>query len=138
MEYYSKPRRNMNLRKMLTYTFAVLVIIVLYLLLFNPPLPQTLTPVISPIIWIVEFGILILGLMLINGFGLGESDLGIWGMGIFGVILIILGVIFFFTAGFVPRFYEGYDAWFGIILGILGIFAGFRMRRRHGTFVYLR
>lgn len=73
-----------------------------------------------------------------NGFGLGESDLGVWGFGILGIVLIFLGVFFFFGAGFVPRAYLGFEAWFGVILGILGLFALSRTRRRYGQFVYVR
>lgn len=129
---------NINLRKTLTWTFAILIILVLYLLLFNPQLPQGVLQILSPIIWIIELVILISGLMLINGIGIGESDLGIWGMGILGIVLIFFGVVFFFAAGFVPSAYEEYDAWFGIILGVLGLFAAFRTRRRYGRFVYVR
>ena len=75
---------------------------------------------------------------MINGYGLGESDLGVWGMGIMAVVLILFGGFFFFFAGFAPRAYIGYEAWLGIVLGILGIFAAFRARRRYGSFVYVR
>jgi asparagine N-glycosylation enzyme membrane subunit Stt3 len=95
-------------------------------------------PILSPIIYVTEFIIFVVGLLLLNGFGLGESDLGIWGMGILAIVLIFLGVAFFFGSGFVPRAYLGYDAWFGIILGVLGIFAAFRAKRRYGSFVYVR
>lgn len=138
VDYYSHPKRSVDVRKILTWTFTILVVFVLYLLLFNPQLPQGALQILSPIIWMVELVILVSGLMLINGVDLGESDLGIWGMGILGVVLIFFGVVFFFAAGFVPRMYERYDAGFGVILGILGLFAAFRTRRRHGRFVYVR
>jgi hypothetical protein len=110
----------------------------MYLLLFNPALPKSVLAVLSPVIYITELLIFILGLLLLNGFGLGADDLGMWGMGILSVVLILLGMFFFFGSAFVPRAYAGFEEWFGIVLGILGLFAGFRTRRRMGTFVYVR
>lgn len=133
---YKKPRKKINIAKILGSAFAILFIFVMYLLLFNPALPNGIIPILSPIVYAVELIIFVVGLILINGVNLGRSDLGIWLMGIFGIILIFLGVLFFFSSGFVPRAYLPYEAWFGIILGILGLFALFRTRRRYGTFVY--
>lgn len=134
---HSYRPRGHSLGKILIIAFVAILVGVMYLLLFNPALPKSVLTVLSPIIYITEFIILILGLLLLNGFGLGRSDLGVWGFGILSVVLIGLGVFFFFGSGFVPRVYLGYDAWFGVVLGILGIFAGFRARRRYGTFVYM-
>ena len=118
--------------------FAALIIGVMYLLLFNPVLPSSVLSTLSPVVYFVEFLIFVFGLLVMNGAGLGDSDLGVWGFGILGAVLVLLGVFFFFGAGFVPRAYLDFEAWFGVILGVLGLFALFRARRRYGTFVYLR
>lgn len=131
-------RVSRNFAKIVTWALIIMVIGVIYLLLFNPNLPSSILPILSPIIYFVEFLILIFGLLYMNGFGLGESDLGVWGFGILGIVLIFLGIFFFFGAGFVAREYVGFEAWFGLILGILGMFALFRTRRRYGQFIYVR
>ena len=111
---------------------------VMYLLLFNPSLPQSILAALSPIIYITEILILVFGLVFLDRVNLGVSDLGVWGMGILAIVLILLGVFFYFASGFIPRAYLSYDAWFGIILVVLGLFAAFRARRRYGVFVYVR
>lgn len=131
-------RVSRNLARIVTWALIIMIIAVLYLLLFNPTLPKGVLQTLSPVIYFVEFLILIFGLLYMNGFGLGESDLGVWGFGILGLVLIFMGLVFFFGAGFVSRVYLGFDAWFGIILGILGLFALFRTRRRYGQFIYVR
>lgn len=131
-------RVSRNLARIVTWGLIIMILAVIYLLLFNPPLPNGILPVLSPIIYLVEFLILVFGLLYMNGFGLGESDLGIWGFGILGLVLIFLGAFFFFGAGFVARSYLGFEAWFGVVLGILGLFALFRTRRRYGQFIYVR
>ena len=131
-------RVSRNLAKIVTWGLLIMVLAVIYLLLFNPNLPSNILPILSPIIYFVEFLILVFGLLYMNGFGLGESDLGVWGFGILGIVLIFLGIFFFFGAGFIAREYLGFEAWFGVILGILGLFALFRTRRRYGQFVYVR
>lgn len=131
-------RVSRNLAKIVTWALIIMVLLVLYLLLFNPTLPNGVLQTLSPVIYFVEFLILVFGLLYMNGFGLGESDLGVWGFGILGVILIFFGIFFFFGAGFVARAYLGFEAWFGVIVGILGLFALFRTRRRYGQFIYVR
>ena len=127
-----------NSAKIMTYALIFMVIAVLYLLLFDPVLPNGVLQTLSPIIYFVELLILVFGLLYMNGFGLGESDLGVWGFGILGIVLVLLGIFFFFGAGFVARAYLGFEAWFGVILGVLGLFALFRARRRRGQFIYIR
>ena len=134
---YRRPG-HMNLAKILSILALLLIVGVMYLLLFNPPIPSSILPFLTPVVYFVEFLIFIFGLLFMNGFGLGESDLGIWGFGILGIVLILLGIFFFFGAGFVARAYLGFEAWFGVILGILGLFALFRAGRRHGQFIYVR
>lgn len=131
-------RVSRNSAKIVTWALIIMIIAVVYLLFFNPALPKGVLQTLSPVIYFVEFLILIFGLLYMNGFGLGESDLGVWGFGILGIVLIFMGIIFFFGAGFVSRAYLGFEAWFGLILGILGLFALFRTRRRYGQFVYVR
>ncbi len=131
-------RVSRNLAKIVTWGLLIMVLAVIYLLLFNPNLPSNILPILSPIIYFVEFLILVFGLLYMNGFGLGESDLGVWGFGILGIVLIFFGIFFFFGAGFVAREYLGFEAWFGVILGTLGLFALFRTRRRYGQFIYVR
>lgn len=136
--HHNKYRLGRNWGKVLIPTFFVIVLGVMYLLLFNPNLPQGVLNVLSPVIYIIEVIIFILGLLLLNSFRLGRNDLGVWGFGILALILMGLGVFFFFWSGFVPRSYLGYEIWFGAILFILGLFAAFRTIRRYGSFVYLR
>lgn len=131
-------RVSRSLAKVVTWGLIIMVLAVIYLLLFNPNLPSSILPILSPIIYFVEFLILVFGLLYMNGFGLGESDLGVWGFGILGIVLIFFGIFFFFGAGFVTREYLSFEAWFGVILSILGLFALFRARRRHGQFIYVR
>jgi hypothetical protein len=100
-------------------------------------LPSGILKDLAPIIYITEAIIFILGLVLINGVGLGRSDLGVWLMGGFGIFLVLLGLLFYFGSGFVPYAYHAYNALFGILIGILGLFALFRAKRRYGSFVYL-
>ncbi|MDE1869594.1 MAG: hypothetical protein KGH71_01235 [Candidatus Micrarchaeota archaeon] len=127
-----------NLASILTWSLVIMFIAVMYLLIFNPNLPNSLLQTLSPIVYIVELLILVFGLLYMNGFGLGESDLGIWGFRILSIVLILLGIFFFFGAAFVSGAYVGFEEWFGVILVILGLFAAFRARRRSGQFIYVR
>ena len=92
-------RISRNLAKIVTWGLIIMVLAVIYLLLFNPNLPSSILPILSPIIYFVEFLILVFGLLYMNGFGLGESDLGVWGFGILGIVLIFFGIFFFFWCG---------------------------------------
>lgn len=139
-KYYSphRPNPKRTLVKVLKWVCIALISGVMYLLLFNPRLPTWLMQAFSPIIYISELIILIFGLFALNGFGLGSSDLGVWGFGALGVFLLFLGGMFYFGSGFMPYAYHTYEAAFGIVLVILGLFSLFRAKRRYGQFVYVR
>jgi len=100
---------------------ALLLIFVLYMLLFNPPLPKNLLPILSPIIYITEFLILVFGLVITTGIsrhGVGGS----LAMIILGVILIFFGLAWLIASGFSPPAYHAYEILFGIVLGLIGFF----------------
>lgn len=75
--------------------------------------------------WIVAIVILITSLIAVNSITLGRSDLGVWSMGILGVVLIFIGIIMWFGGDWPAGF-----------LGLTGLFSLFRSRRRTGIFVY--
>ncbi len=138
LRHHHLRRSYSGAKNIVIITLVLLIIGVTYLLLFNPPIPNQILPILSPIIYIVELLIFILGLSYLNGFGLGESDLGIVGFIALGIVLILLGGFFLLGAGAVSRVYLGFEEWFSIILGLLGLFSLFRATRRYGQFVYVR
>ena len=78
------------------------------MVLFNPKLSPATLGVVKPIMYVGEAIILFGSLFLINSINMGESDLGIWGGAIFAVILVFVGVLFFFLSGFVPQYLGPY------------------------------
>jgi len=114
-------RRIPSLSKILIIIFVILIIGVMYLLLFNPPLPKGLLSILSPIIYIVEFLILVFGLIIttsLSRHGIGGS----LGMIVLGVFLMFFGFAWWFASGFSPPAYFAYEIWFGIVLFLIGLF----------------
>ena len=107
------------------------------MIIFNPQLSPSTLNIVKPILYIGEAVIFFGSLFLINNINLGESDLGIWGIRLLAVAVIFFGVLFFFFSGFVTQ-YTGPVALFGVILVFIGAFMAFRARRRYGQFVYVR
>lgn len=117
---YNRPRR-IDWVKILSIMTILLTLGVSYLLLFNPPLPNGLLTILSPIIYVTEFLILVFGLMVtttISRHGIGGS----LAMIILGVLLMFIGLAWWFTSGFSPPTYYAYEMLFGAILGIIGLF----------------
>lgn len=107
--------------KRIVIVFVILLVIVLYLLLFTPPLPSSIIQILSPLIYIMEFLIFVLGLMAfsrISRKGVGSA----FAMIILGIFLAFFGIYWWFTSGFAPHSYFLYEFWFGIMMGALGFF----------------
>ncbi len=107
--------------KPIVILFVILLIVVLYLLLFTPRLPLGIIQILSPLIYIMEFLIFVLGLMAfsrISRKGVGSA----FAMMMLGIFLALFGIYWWFTSGFAPHQYFLYEFWFGIMMGALGFF----------------
>jgi len=125
------------MRQVIKYAIVLFVVFTLYIILFNPNLSPDLLSIVKPIAYVGEAILFFGSLYLINSINLGESDLGIWGVMVLSGIAIFFGVMFFFFSVFIPK-YTGIVALFGLILIVLAAFMAFRVKRRHGQFIYVR